>query len=298
MQYKTLGNSNLKVSVVSFGCMSLPENQKQVNTLLEKAIELGINFFDTADLYQRGKNEERVGQALKDKRDQVIIASKVGNQLKPNGNGWDWNPSKEYILSSIHDTLRRLQTDYLDLYQLHGGTIDDPIDETIEAFEELKQKGLIRHYGISSIRLNVIREYIKRSNISSVMMQYSVLDRRPEETCLSLLRENNIGVIVRGALAKGLLVNKTPTAYLDLNSDKVASAKQAIHDLSSTNRSPAQTAIQFCLAHPAVTTVAAGASHLTQVSENARAAEALPLNEEELAHLMSVVPTLRYDKHR
>src|SRR6202034_3432729 len=96
-------------------------------------------------------------------------------------------------------------TDYIDLYQLHGGTIDDPIDETIEAFELLQQQGKIRYYGISSIRPNVISEYVQRSNIISVMMQYSLLDRRPEESCLQLLQQNNIGVLARGSVAGGLL---------------------------------------------------------------------------------------------
>src|SRR5699024_9731546 len=95
--------------------------------------------------------------------------------------------------------------DYIDIYQLHGGTIDDPIDETIEAFEELVKEGYIRYYGISSIRTNVIKEYIQKSNIINVMMQYSLLDRRPEEEVLDLLNANQISVVTRGSLAKGML---------------------------------------------------------------------------------------------
>ncbi|MEL6922909.1 MAG: aldo/keto reductase [Bacteroidota bacterium] len=298
MQYKPLGHSDLNVSVISFGCMSLPENQEQVNTLLGKAIDKGINFFDTADLYQRGQNEVMVGKALRQMRKDVIIASKVGNQLRADGSGWDWNPSKKYILESIHGTLKRLQTDYLDLYQLHGGTIDDPIDETIEAFEILKEKGLIRQYGISSIRPNVIREYVRRSNICSVMMQYSLLDRRPEKTCFGLLRENKIGVIVRGAVAKGLLISKSADNYLGYDKAQITEARQAIHDLSGAERSPAQTALQFCLAHPAVSTLAVGASHLTQVEENANTPDTPALSEAALAHLISSVPPRQYEKHR
>ena len=98
-----------------------------------------------------------------------------------------------------------MQTDYLDLYQLHGGTLDDDIDGIIETFEDLKAQGLIRAYGISSIRPNVIREWVKKSNMASVMMQYSLLDRRPEETVLDLLGQNGVGVIVRGPVAKGIL---------------------------------------------------------------------------------------------
>ncbi len=102
-------------------------------------------------------------------------------------------------------SLKRLGTDYIDLYQLHGGTIEDSIEETIEAFEELKAEGFIRYYGISSIRPNVIHEYVNKSSIVSVMMQYSILDRRPEEEVLPLLQENGISVVTRGSIAKGLL---------------------------------------------------------------------------------------------
>src|SRR5699024_11402352 len=101
-----------------------------------------------------------------------------------------------------------LKTDYIYLYMLQGGTIDDTIDESIEALEILKKEGLIRAYGISSIRPNVIREYVRRSSIDAVMMQYSILDRRPEENILDLLRDEQISVLARGPLAKGLLTTK------------------------------------------------------------------------------------------
>ncbi|MGV2686963.1 aldo/keto reductase, partial [Clostridium perfringens] len=127
----------------------------------------------------------------------VIIATKVGNRRVPGKDGLVWDPSKDYIKSAVKDSLRRLGTDYIDLYQLHGGTLDDPLDETIEAFEELKREGWIRYYGISSIRPNVIREYVAKSNIVSVMSQYSILDRRPEEAVLDLLAENGISAIAR-----------------------------------------------------------------------------------------------------
>ena len=101
--------------------------------------------------------------------------------MAPDGTG---TLQKNIFSSAVDQSLKRLQTDYIDLYQLHGGTIEDPIDEMIEAFETLKAAGKIRYYGISSIRPNVIREYVKRSSIVSVMMQYSLLDRRPEEEML------------------------------------------------------------------------------------------------------------------
>lgn len=138
----------------------------------------------------------------------MIIATKGGNHFEPGKDGWYWDPSKAYLKEAIKNSLLRLGLDDLDLYQLHGGTIEDPTDEVIEAFEELKQEGLIRYYGISSIRPNVINRFVERSDMVSVMMQYSLLDRRPEEELLDHLNDHNIGVVVRGALGKGMLTNK------------------------------------------------------------------------------------------
>jgi aryl-alcohol dehydrogenase-like predicted oxidoreductase len=131
MHYRKLGKSTLEVSEIGFGCMSLRGDETSDIRLILKAIDGGINFFDTADLYDHGRNEILVGKALHEKRKQVILATKVGNQWKKDGSGWDWNPRKDYILACIDESLRRLNTDYIDLYQLHGGTIEDPIDETI-----------------------------------------------------------------------------------------------------------------------------------------------------------------------
>ena len=189
MLYRQLGKSALQISEIGLGCMSLKENDPANEEIIHRALDAGINFFDTADIYQNGQNEICLGKALRHRRKEVIIASKVGNQLRKDGNGLDWNPRKDHIISSVEKSLQRLQTDYIDLYQLHGGTIDDPISETIEAFETLQQQGKIRFYGISSIRPNVIREYVSRSRIVSVMMQYSLLDRRPEESCFELFEK-------------------------------------------------------------------------------------------------------------
>jgi len=297
MQYQTLGNSDLKISTLSFGAMSLGTDQKQNDLLIHRALDLGINFFDTADLYQKGFNETSLGKAIKGKRDQVIIATKVGNQWREDGSGWDWNPSKTYIKESVHKSLKRLQTNYIDLYQLHGGTIDDPIDETIEAFEELQQAGHIRHYGISSIRPNVIRTYILRSNIASVMIQYSLLDRRPEEHCLDLLHKNNISVLVRGGLAKGLLVNKKAKDYLNHSSIFVKQTQDLVRSVSLPERSSAQTALRFILKHPAVTSVVNGIRTMEQLEENTATINTPVLSELEYEELFLSAVNL-YEKHR
>src|SRR5690606_15127708 len=150
MKKVQLGNSSLEVSRIALGCMSLPEDAKEAKAIVDEALDLGINYFDTADLYGKGKNEEIVGDALGKRRTDIILATKVGNQWDQHTDEVSWNPSKAYITSQVHDSLRRLKTDYIDLYQLHGGMITDPAEETIEAFESLKKEGLIREYGISS----------------------------------------------------------------------------------------------------------------------------------------------------
>jgi aryl-alcohol dehydrogenase-like predicted oxidoreductase len=298
MDYSFLGKSNLNVSRVSFGCMSLGDDHAENARILHHARDQGINFFDTADLYQKGFNEETVGRAFRDTRHRVLIATKAGNQWRSDGSGWDWNPSKNYILKAAEESLRRLQTDHIDLYQLHGGTTDDPIDETIEAFEILKREGKIRYYGISSIRPNVIREYVKRSNITSVMMQYSLLDRRPEEQCLPLLQQHRIGVLTRGSLAGGLLIDKPAKPYLTYKADDVAKAAKAISDMTGIKRSKTEAALQFVLHHPAVTTAVAGVRTWEQLEECIRVADGRPLTDDEAEKLKGVIEPNLYVDHR
>ncbi|MCC9167022.1 aldo/keto reductase [Pontibacter harenae] len=298
MQYNTLGKSTLKVSEVSFGCMSLEGNHAENARLLHSALDAGINYFDTADLYQQGENEVTVGKAFKGMRDKVVVATKVGNQWRSDGSGWDWNPSKSYILEAVNKSLQRLQTDYIDLYQLHGGTIEDPIDETIEAFEELKRQGKIRYYGISSIRPNVIREYVKRSNISSVMMQYSLLDRRPEEECLDLLHEHQISVLARGSYAQGLLLGKPAKPYLGCSEAEVAQAAGAVRALAGPERSEAEVAARFVLYHDTVSSAVLGIRTAEQLSDAVRVAQSVPLAYSDMQKLMQVLSPKKYEQHR
>jgi aryl-alcohol dehydrogenase-like predicted oxidoreductase len=298
MKCRTPGTSSLSISEIGFGCMSLGKDHNEDARIIHHAIDLSINFFDTADLYDKGMNEIALGKAIKGKRGEVIISTKVGNQWRADGSGWDWNPHKAYILDAVNKSLERLQLDYIDLYQLHGGTIEDPIDETIEAFEILKQQGKIRYYGISSIRPNVIREYVKRSSIVSVMMQYSLLDRRAEESCLQLLSENNIGVLARGSLAQGLLIDKPAKEYLGHSKEEVAKASKAIHQLSNEQRTPAQTAIQFALHNPAITSAVVGIRTMEQLIEVSGSVNAPSLTADELQVLNTSVKQMGYEQHR
>ncbi|GER66091.1 putative oxidoreductase YqkF [Weizmannia acidilactici] len=304
MEKNRLGNSNLYVSKLGLGCMSLGTDPKRARAIIETALEEGVNYFDTADLYDHGTNEKLVGGALKNVRGEVVIATKVGNRWNEDGKGWHWDPSKAYIKESVKQSLKRLGTDYIDLYQLHGGTIEDPIEETIEAFEELKAEGVIRYYGISSIRPNVIREYMKKSSIVSVMMQYSLLDRRPEETVTDLLEENGISIVARGPVAKGILsgkmMEKVPRdGYLDYTYEEIATLLEKIKEaLLGGGRTMLELALQYDLACPTVASVVAGASSPDQVRANANAVNALPLTERELNLLREITKQNVYTAHR
>ncbi|NMO97241.1 aldo/keto reductase [Paenibacillus lemnae] len=302
MKQNRIGRSELIVGEIGLGCMSLGTEENHAVRLLHEALEQGVTLLDTADLYDNGMNEEWVGRAVKGRRDQVVIATKVGNRREEGKDGWVWDPSKAYIQSAVKDSLRRLGTDYIDLYQLHGGTLDDPIDETIEAFEELKRDGWIREYGISSIRPNVIREYVKRSGIVSVMCQYSILDRRPEEQILPLLAENNISVIARGPVAKGILSDraeeKSEKGYLDYSKDELLEVTRQLREGLDPQRDMSQTAIRYALAHPAVASVIPGASSSRQLLHNTEASAAPELTVQEVQYIQSVSRPNAYEQHR
>jgi aryl-alcohol dehydrogenase-like predicted oxidoreductase len=299
---RSIGDSELSVSEIGLGCMSLGTEVEKAKSIIDEAIELGVNYLDTADLYDRGVNEEIVGDAIKKKRESIILATKVGNRWTDDKEGWSWDPSKAYIKKAVKDSLKRLQTDYIDLYQLHGGTTEDHIDETIEAFEELKSEGYIRYYGISSIRPNVIREYLKKSSIISVMMQYSMFDRRPEEEMLDLLADHSVSVIARGPLAKGLLTDAwsdktSEKGYLHLSKVEIENSLEKL--LTSLPKRPLQEyALKYCLAHKAVASVIPGASSIKQVRKNIEAALSEPLTEEELIQIKALIPRETYQQHR
>lgn len=305
MRQRRLGSSDLTVSEMGLGCMSLGTNEKEAARIIKAALDAGINYFDTADLYDFGRNEEIVGNTLKSVRDQVVIATKVGNRWNESKDSWSWDPSGAYIKKAVKDSLKRLATDYIDLYQLHGGTTEDNIEETIAAFEDLKKEGLIRYYGISSIRPNVIKQYAEKSGIVSVMMQYSLLDRRPEEW-MTLLSENNIDIIARGPVAKGLLSDKMlekassavkEQGFLDYSYSELEELLPAIKDKLSP-RYMNEIALQYVLSHKAVGAVIPGASSIEQLRENCRALNAAPLSEKEITLLKELAKASIYEAHR
>lgn len=286
--------------------MSLGSNTKEATKIINQALDEGINHLDTADLYDFGENEKIVGESIKGKRDKLILTTKVGNHFNKEKNDWYWDPSKDHIKNGLKDSLYRLKTDYIDFYMLHGGTIDDPISESIEAFEELKAEGLIRAYGISSIRPNVIREYVNRSTIDAVMMQYSMLDRRPEEELLDLLYENRISVLARGPLAKGMLSNqaekhieqKGQGGFLDYTYDEL---KEIHHNISKNVHEESKLnaiSLQYVLKHPAVASAVFGASTVEQVKENIDIDHSKALTNETYNALQAITKPITYTNHR
>lgn len=299
MKKRTLGTSNIQVSEIGFGCMSLPQELQEAQAIIDAAVSSGINYFDTADLYNKGRNEELVGKLLKPHRQHVVLATKVGNQWNPDSEEVKWNATKPYILEQVHNSLRRLQTDYIDLYQLHGGMITDSIDETIEAFETLKKDGLIREYGISSIRPNVIKQYLEKSDIRSIMMQYSLLDRRPEEY-LEVIQKASRSVVTRGSLAKGLLTNEGIARAMKTGSYMAYQEREltkTIKQLMEIHPNLHALSLHSVLKQPAIASIVAGASSPSQIEDTVKAYETT-VSPEQINEALNLTKQGRYQEHR
>lgn len=299
MKKRELGNSGLSVSEIGLGCMSLPIDKNEAKYIVDAAFDQGISYFDTADLYDRGKNEEVVGHSLKGVRDQVILATKVGNKWNSDGSSWSWDSSKTYIKKQVKESLMRLQTDYIDLYQLHGGTMDDNLDEAIGAFEDLKKAGIIRAYGISSIRPNVIKHFLKNSHASTVMMQYSMLDRRPEEW-FDTISSFSASVVTRGSLAKGLLTDESiarASASEGYGTYSKAELLEVVQLLQSDSKDLHSIATSFVLKNPQVSSILAGASSVDQLHETIQAYNR-PVADERLLEVSHFLKQDVYNEHR
>lgn len=272
---KNILKSGIEISELGLGCMSLGTDYKKAQPIIESAIDNGITYFDTADIYDQGVNEEIVGKALKkyQNRDDIVIGTKVGNRLTDDGH-MTWDPSKKHIEESVKGSLKRLGLNHLDLYQLHGGTIDDPLDETISAFDELKQEGYIRAYGISSIRPNVIDYYLKNSQIETLMSQFNLIDNRPE-SLINDVHDKQVKILARGPVFKGLLTSKSvdvidekfKNGVLDYTQDELGSTIASIKELESN-----LTALSFkyLTSHDAMGSIIVGASSVEQLEENVR----------------------------
>ena len=294
MNYRLLGKSELRASEIGFGCMSIDLNAEGNDRLIHQAIDYGINYFDTADLYDFGENERFIGKVIKSHRQQILIATKIGNEWKEGQSGWSWNASKNYLIRAAENSLKRLNTDHIDLLQLHGGTIEDDFDEIIEAFELLRQQGKIRHYGTSSIRPNVIRRFAAHGGSISNMMQYSLLDRRPEESSIEELKKAGISLTARGVLAKGLLAGKAVDSYLNLSSEEV---KKILFHLSEFG-SVQTLAQKYVLDEPATASLILGIRTMEQLNVAVKAyqeGQSIEIDREEIKDFL---PAQTYEAHR
>jgi aryl-alcohol dehydrogenase-like predicted oxidoreductase len=291
-----LKGTDLEISPIGLGCMSLSDDLKEGQKVISKAIEGGINFLDTADLYQNGFNEEIVGHAILGKRSEVVLATKVGNQLAPDGRSLTWNPRKSYIMQAVEGSLKRLKTDYIDLYQLHGGTIEDPFEEILEAFELLRSQGKIRAFGISSIRPNVIGRWVKTNSPATLMLQYNPLDRRPEEEVFDLVAGSTIQVLVRGAFARGVLIDRIGAGFLDFSELEIKAVRNRI---LSFGLNPEAFLIRFGLSQPSVASLIIGASSSSQIEKIIQGFEesnTVPLTW--IDELKAEFSAKKYDLHR
>lgn len=289
-------SEGLIISRIGLGCMSLPEDYPKSEQILLSALESGITFWDTADLYQKGWNEQMIGKLLPDIREQITLATKGGNEWNADGRDWSWNPKKEYLVQALEKSLLRLKTDYVDLYQLHGGTMEDPWEEVFEAFELMKSQGKIRAFGISSIRPNVVRKVLSMNSPATIMAQYSPLDRRPEEDIFPQVEKTNTRILVRGALAKGMLVHKPSQGFLDFSATQVDQIKKWILE---TGFSPLAVLMRFGLEQKAVGSLVLGASNPDQVRQFAQAFEEQKKIPSGLIDLLkSKYSANRYREHR
>ncbi|MEK3765141.1 MULTISPECIES: aldo/keto reductase [unclassified Solibacillus] len=296
MKKRQLGTSELHISELSLGCMSLPLNLSEAKQIIHAAIDAGINYFDTADLYDRGENEKNVGSALKEHRQHIYLASKVGNRWEEGKDGWSWDASSDYINTAIRNSLRRLQTDYLDLYQLHGGTTDDNLEEVIDTFESLKKEGLIREYGISSIRPNVFVPFLQNSKAVSNMMQFNIFDERASEF-FEVIEKTGASVVTRGSIAKGLLTNDWRNRMASYMGYDKASAEEILLKIEQQYSDVHAAALAFNLQYETIASTVIGARTTTQLKQNLDAYEKAQTLQN-ITDIHDWTKTERYTEHR
>lgn len=321
MRYNQFGNTGLFVSELCLGTMTFGEagsgttweaiadvDQASANRIVERALSAGVNFIDTADVYSFGQSERMLGQALKDlsiPRKDVVIATKVFGQMgdKPNDRG----ASRGHIMDSVEQSLERLQTDHIDLYQIHGTDPVTPIEETLRALDDLVSRGLVRYVGLSNWQAWRIAKALGISErkgfarAESLQAYYSIAGRDLEREIVPLLTEEKIGLMVWSPLAGGLLSGKYgPGApgngegrranfdFPPVEQDRAWACVAAMREVGAKHgASVAEVALAYILAKPFVTSVIIGAKRIEQLDENLKAV-ALTLDADDLAKLDEV----------
>jgi aryl-alcohol dehydrogenase-like predicted oxidoreductase len=209
MKTRRLGQ-NLEVSALGLGCMGMSEfygtaDEGEAIATIHRAIELGVTFLDTADMYGPFTNERLVGRAIADRRDKVVLATKFGNERNEDGSWIGINGRPEYVHKACDASLERLGTDYIDLYYQHRVDLDTPIEETVGAMKELVDAGKVRHLGLSEAGPNTIRRANAVHPITALQSEYSLWTRDPEDEILPTVRELGIGFVAYSPLGRGFL---------------------------------------------------------------------------------------------
>lgn len=293
MEYRKLGDSDLEVSVIGFGAWGIggapfwsTEGDHPSCKAILKAFDLGINFFDTAPVYGFGHSEELLGKTLKSVRDKVILATKCGLVWrKENLGSIAKNTKRDSILNEIEQSLRRLQTDVIDLYQVHWPDVNTPQEETMETLLEIQAQGKIRYIGLSNYSVEQTKECLKVGNIVSLQPEYSLLERSIEKETVPFCQENQIGIIAYSPLSSGVLTGKydKSTKFKDWRSKgiigtftgegyekNIAKVDQLKALAQADGKTCGQMAINWVTRQPGLTTALVGVKNESQMEENLR----------------------------
>ena len=306
MEKRKLGTQGLEVSELGLGCMGMsqfygPRDDIESIATLERAVELGINFFDTADVYGVGHNEELVGKALKKYRDRVIIATKFANQVLPDGKR-AINGRPEYVRSACDASLKRLGVDHIDLYYQHRVDKKVPIEETVGAMAELVRKGKVRYLGLSEAGANTIRRAHATHPISALQSEYSLWTRDYEDEVIPTLRELGIGFVPFSPLGRGFLSGNIRELPADDMRRKISprfDAENMRRNLKVVDRikeiarekgiTPSQLALAWVLAQGHDMVPIPGTKRRTYLEENVAAVK-IQLSKSDLARIEEAAP--------
>jgi aryl-alcohol dehydrogenase-like predicted oxidoreductase len=305
MKYRTLGKTGLKVSEVGFGAWAIggnnygnsygPTDDKVSVAAVERAFELGCNFFDTSDVYGHGHSEELLGQALRKHREEVVLATKVGGDFYHDPPRMNFNP--DYLEFASAKSCERLQTDHIDLYQLHNPPVQLlKSGKIFEGLEKLKDSGRILHYGISIHDPQEGLLSMKYGQPSAIQVVFNLLRQEAKNQLFQKAREENVAIIVREPLSNGFLAGKFtidstfPSGDIRSNFPRnylsgLIRAAQQLSLLESKTRTLAQASIRFVLDHKDVSTVIPGAKSPEQIEEDIKASELPSLTGEELLRI-------------